>query len=217
MLRTDELEKLDIGFEEGNWFFDTIKTIFSKINKDKIVDKIEKLKKKYPVETRKQLAGRLVKNSSGWSCAAGGITSIPACFPGLGTALQIGGVGLDTVNWLRVQCVLILELAVLYGFNPSSSERILETIVILGEATGFNKYARELAAHMAARSRNKTSILTYARKLAWKMGCQFIKRNILKFIPVVGIIAGAKKNYSSTRLVGEQAITFYECKHLSGG
>ena len=215
MLKTENLEMLDINLEEGNWLFETIKTIFDRINKEKMVRNIENIKKRYPTETKNTLAGRFIKKRAGWSSVAGGATSIPACFPGLGTALQVGGVGVDIINWLRVQVILILEISVLYGFNPHSSERILEIIVILGEATGFNAYAKELARQMAARKRSKTSILTYGRNLAWKIGCDLAKKNILKFIPFVGIISGARRNYIATGVVGENARTFYETKNLS--
>ena len=46
MLKTENLEMLDINLEEGNWLFETIKTIFDRINKEKDGKKYRKYKKK---------------------------------------------------------------------------------------------------------------------------------------------------------------------------
>ena len=215
MIKAENLKEYDVNFEDGNWLFETIKSIFSRIDKEKIIKRVEILKKKHHLEKKEKLARRLVKSSAKWSGMAGGATSIPACFPGFGTALQVGGVGVDTMNWLRVQIILILEIAALYDFSLVSQDRMLEIVVILGEATGFNEYARELAKQLAAKRKRNTSILTYARHMTWKIGFYLVKRNILKFIPIIGMITGARRNYHSTGLVGKSAITFYSSKNFS--
>ena len=214
MIKIDNLKDFNVNFNDINWLYDFLKNLFFKIDKEKISKKIDEMKKKYSMEQKKDLAARLINDKARWSSASGGASSLPGCIPGLGTAVEVGSVTLDLLNWLRMQTVLVLEIACLYNFNINTDERILDVLIILGEATGLSSFVNELKEQIAGRKATKP-MLTTAKDLAWMIGCHLLKRNIIRFIPIIGIFASASRNYKTTKAVGKEAISFYEKKSLS--
>src|SRR6185503_1698390 len=90
-----------------------------------VVELVEEFKVRTPRSSlpsesawRKELSAKIVSNFSRKSAVSGGVTSLPALIPGLGTlAAAVGGTFLDLVLVLKFEVEMAMALTYLYGFD----------------------------------------------------------------------------------------------------
>lgn len=190
---------------DENIFIKNFLYFYNTLDKEQIEKDIEKLRNIYPEKKDDELALVCINNFAKKNSFRGGLSAMPGCIPGLGTVMQVGTAIADSFALLRSQTVLILAIASLYGFNPSSEERITEVLMILSGNTSLQE-ADE--GHFRTEVLKGGTARIVKNILAGMSGC-FCRRSIFRFLPVAGIAAGAGMNYFSTVEMGKKAHEYY--------
>jgi hypothetical protein len=190
---------------DENIFIKNFLYLYESLDRMQIEKDIDKLRNIYPEKNEDELVKVCINNFAKKSSFWGGLSAMPGCIPGFGTVLQVGTALADSFALIRSQSVLILAIASLYGFNPSSEERITEVLMILSGNTSLQE---------ADEARFRTEVLKGGTArivkniLASMSGC-FCRRSVFRFLPLAGIAAGAGMNYFSTVEMGKKAHEYY--------
>ena len=153
------------------------------VDVQKAMTEVHQLKVKYPDDSPRQLAHRLMVRKA--TLAAGtGLAS--SALPGLGTALF----ALDFAVTMSLQAELVYQIAAAYGLDLKDPSRKGEVLAIFGLSMGGNK-AIEGGLQYATRA----GILGF-----------------LKNIPAAGAAIGCSTNAAMTYSLGYGACRFYEAQ-----
>ncbi len=104
---------------------------FLRVRKDRVRKVVTRMRDAYPGESPEQLANRLIESKAMLSSLGGTFTHLHMLVPGLGTAIKFLGFVGGTSLMTRMHLYLILEIALLYGKDIDSRERIPEMMAVV--------------------------------------------------------------------------------------
>jgi len=197
-------EEPGIGWFHGRW-----KKIFSRLDKEEIAASVRRLIRKHPDEDERKLVKRLIERSSRLSGAAGVAGSIPALFPGPGLAISVLSMVPEEMYLIHRQCVMLLQIAAVYGFDPKEEERLYEIIALAGgssKTVDALMVAKNDLQRVAVRA---TAGLGHAPWFKRAFGLKGLGRGSIRVIPVLGFLMGGAINFFSFRALGRKAAFFY--------
>ena len=178
---------------------EVFRSLFEEIDTDKIRREVDDLRSHAPAFEPAQHAKTLARRTALRCAAAGAVTGIPA---GL---LAIGTLGADLAYLVYQEFRLILGIATIYGHEPSQRERFSEAVSCLAFASGVGIGKQGLGLALE-------SLSIESGMLAEKIGVQFTRERLAKFIPFVGAVSGSALNYAAVRAVSRSAIRYYESR-----
>jgi hypothetical protein len=151
------------------------------------------LREKYPGETPEQLSQRLIRDKLQRTSTVGAVTSGAALIPGIGTAAALTlGVAVDIGATFRYQAELVLEIAAVYDYPLTESEKQHLVLLITGLSAGTSALTRKAGT-----------------KIATEVGERFAEKAIVKALPIIGVIASAGTNALSTYIIGQRADAYF--------
>ncbi|MCL6559442.1 MAG: hypothetical protein K6U74_11720 [Firmicutes bacterium] len=185
--------------------------LFSDAGLEFIHRRLENLKRIHPALSHRELAWVLINEKCWWCALAGCLTAIPAVLPGLGTLVAIlGGAAVDIIilGWSITK--LTLELAVLYGRNPSTLEAQREALFAFAVATGLHGMNQRLSS-LAARQFSKQLTAELFERGLIRLGFRASQRQFIpRLLPFLGVLIAGMINYFFTRAVGAKLLHFYQ-------
>ncbi|NJM71488.1 MAG: hypothetical protein HC862_15370 [Scytonema sp. RU_4_4] len=116
------------GFLNLNWLFGAVDTV----NLDKAEAEVKKLKQKYPNESPRQIAHRIMVEKA---TKAGGIGLATSVLPGVAAAL----LAIDFAATTELQSEMVYQIATIYGLDLKDSARKGEVLAIFGLALGGSR------------------------------------------------------------------------------
>lgn len=109
---------------------------FLRLRKGEIRRTVATLRERYPDETERQLAMRLIQSKTRLSLLGGTLMNLPHLLPGVGLVIKmIGTVGASSMM-TRLHLYLILEIALVYGRDLDDKARVTEMAAVVA-ATGL--------------------------------------------------------------------------------
>jgi len=120
---------------------------FLRLRKNEVRRVARVLRERYPDDSPRQLARRLVDAKTGLAAIGGGLLYLPQMLPGLGQGLKLLGVVGAGSMLTRMHLYLILEIAAVYGEDIDDSARVLEMVAVVA-ATGLGATAPTLVARL---------------------------------------------------------------------
>jgi len=175
------------------------RTAFEEIDTARIKREVDKLRAERPGFEPRQHARILARRTSIRCAAAGAVTIVP-----VGLA-AIGALGADLAYLIYQQFRLILGIATVYGHEPSSRERFDEALQCLALASGVGVGKQGIVKMLEAAS-------VEGGVVAEKIGAGLIRERLLRFIPIVGGVAGGALNYAGVQTTARSAIRYYESR-----
>ena len=109
---------------------------FLGLRKGEIRRRVDTLRKRYPDDTHEQLAGRVIAAQRPLSLLGGALLELPMLLPRLGAPLKLLGMAGAASALVRMHMAMILEIALIYGFDIDERARLKEMTVVLA-ATGL--------------------------------------------------------------------------------
>ncbi len=156
-------------------------------------ERVKALKAKYPDATPAELAQRLIREKCQRTGAVGAVTSGAGLIPGIGTAAAMTlGVAADIGATFRLQAELVLEIAMLYDYPLTESEKQQLVLLITGLSAGTSALARKAG-----------------QAIAVELSERLAEKAVLKALPVVGVIASAGTNALATYIIGQRADAYF--------
>jgi uncharacterized protein (DUF697 family) len=175
------------------------RSVFEEIDTTKLRKEVDDLRASAPDFQPAKHARMLARRTAIRCAAAGALTGLP-----LGLA-AIGTLGADLAYLVYQQFRLVLGIATIYGYEPSSRERFSEALSCLAYGSGVGIGKQGVAAMLGSAS-------IEGGVIAEKIGARFVRERLTKFIPVVGVISGGALNYAAVFAVGRSAIRYYDAR-----
>lgn len=176
---------------------EVFRSMFEEIDTDKLRKEIEELRESAPEYRQAQHARVLARRTAIRCAAAGAVTGLP-----LGLA-AIGTLGADLAYLVYQQFRLVLGIATIYGYEPTSRERFSEALACLAYGSGVGVGKQGIAAMLGSAS-------VEGGVIAEKIGARFLRERLAKVIPLVGVISGGALNYAAVYAVARGAIRYYD-------
>jgi uncharacterized protein (DUF697 family) len=158
------------------------------------------------------VSNRLTRNAALKSAGLGGLFSVPAGLPGLGTVgSTIAGAAADTYYLTKIQAKLCYGISA--AFETDLDREELKTIIIVligfaGTANAVKEIVKgSLKEGIEAFSKRFVGkgVINSAEQMAEKLSVKTAGRAL----PLIGIPIGAAANYYSTMLVGRKAKEYF--------
>jgi hypothetical protein len=160
---------------------DVFRALFEEIDTDRLKKEIDDLRATAPDYSQAGHARMLARRTAIRCAAAGAVTGLP-----LGLA-AIATLGADLAYLMHQQFRLILGIATIYGYEPSSRERFSEAMSCLAFTGGVGAGKQGIAALM-------------------------MKERFVRLVPFVGVISGGALNYVSVHAVARSALRYYQTR-----
>jgi hypothetical protein len=189
----------DIKRRADNVLEELFRAMFEEIDTDKLRKEIEDLRAKTPDYQQAQHARVLARRTAIRCAAAGAVTGLP-----LGLA-AIGTLGADLAYLVYQQFRLVLGIATIYGYEPTSRERFAEAVSCLAYGSGVGVGKQGIAAMIG-------SATIEGGIIAEKIGARFLRERLAKVVPFVGVISGGALNYAAVYAVARSAIRYYDSR-----
>ena len=110
---------------------------FLRLRKGEIRRTVASLRNRYPSETERQLAERLIQSKTNLSLIGGTLLNLPLLLPGAGLLLKMIGTVGATSMLTRLHLYLILEIALVFGKDIDDKARVVEMAAVVA-ATGVS-------------------------------------------------------------------------------
>lgn len=175
------------------------RSMFEEIDTDKLRREIDDLRQKAPDYQQAQHARVLARRTAIRCAAAGAVTGLP-----LGLA-AISTLGADLAYLVYQQFRLVLGIATIYGYEPTSRERFSEALACLAYGSGVGVGKQGIAAMIG-------SATMEGGVIAEKIGARFLRERLAKLVPLVGVISGGALNYAAVYAVARNAIRYYDSR-----
>ena len=117
--------------EQQSIFIDEFMFYFMRLRKCHCRHVVGRLKRKYPSATAQVLAERLVNSQALLGFTAGGLLNLPAEIVPNNKTLRIIGIAGGSVVLTRMHIELILKIALIFGKDIDSKDRIPEIIAVI--------------------------------------------------------------------------------------
>ena len=183
---------------------------------------VEALRAGRPQLTNDQLARELIRSTRRRVAATGALSGAASIAPGLGTVLAIGTVTSQALYALEQEVELVLAIAMVYGHElGGSDDRVLESLVVIGIASGALKLREDLLVAggeriaVAAFRRMPGMIVAHtSRRLVTRVLARVTTTGIAqvaaRVIPLaVGVAAGAGFDWLAVSGLGHAAMRYY--------
>ena len=162
-----------------------------------------------------KVSSRLIKRAAFKTAGVGGLTSVPAVLPLVGTAGSVlVGTAVDLYYLLSIQVELCYAVSVAYEVTMDEEELKAVTLAILG-FSGSAEALKVMAAGAMRRAINEMAqgyLRTGLTKATTEVAERLIPRLLrgtFRFLPFLGIPLGASINIASTLMVGNQARRYF--------
>jgi hypothetical protein len=176
---------------------EVFRAMFEEIDTDKLRKEIDAMRESAPGYKQAQHARMLARRTAIRCAAAGAVTGLPLGLAALGT------LGADLAYLVYQQFRLILGIATIYGYEPSSRERFTEALACLAYGSGVGVGKQGIAAMLG-------SATVDGGMIAEKIGARFMRERLAKVVPFVGVISGGALNYAAVYAVARGAIRYYD-------
>ena len=186
----------DLKKRADNVLEEIFRSMFEEIDTDKLKKEVEELRERAPDWAPSRHARMLTRRAAIRCAAAGAVTGLP-----LGIA-AIGTLSADVAYLVYQQFRLILGIATIYGYEPSSRERFNEALSCLAYASGVGAGKQGIAAVLGSAS-------VSGGLIAEKIGARLFREQLAKIIPIVGIVSGGALNYAAVLAVSRSAVRYY--------
>ncbi|MFM4777005.1 EcsC family protein [Aeromonas veronii] len=162
----------------------------------------------------------LMHSYAGLAARYSAISGATAGIGGVGTAIAIGGV--DIINMASQLYRLGQRLSVLNGFDPYDpiqNEKITEIYLY---ALGFDSVAQaaiksqliKAASVAGKRGAYSDPVIKLIIYVAEKLGKEYTSKQAAKYIPIVGLVAGATINYTFARKAANCMLESYKKEYF---
>ncbi len=115
---------------------DKLLYFFLGLRKGEIRRRVETLRRRHPDEAPEQLARRVVAAQRPLSLLGGALLELPLLFPAIGVPLKLLGVAGATSVLVRLHMAMMLEIALIHGFDIDDRARLKEMALVVA-ATGL--------------------------------------------------------------------------------
>jgi hypothetical protein len=176
---------------------EVFRAMFEEIDTEKLRKEIDAMRESAPGYKQEQHARMLARRTAIRCAAAGAVTGLP-----LGVA-ALGTLGADLAYLVYQQFRLILGIATIYGYEPSSRERFTEALACLAYGSGVGVGKQGIAAMLG-------SATIDGGMIAEKISARFMRERLAKVVPFVGVISGGALNYAAVYAVARGAIRYYD-------
>jgi hypothetical protein len=187
---------------------------------DAIKNAVEVERLRHPGIAPRDLARLLVYQRSKLAAIAGGVSSLPGAFPGVGTAAEIGAGLADTVALVYAQVALVLAVAAAFDHDLSAHDaRAADVRVVLALDAGAAKFGQRGVVELADGGQLDPNDRSLSEELNRELGALVVKRTarrrartlLGREIPFgVGVAIGAGSNFKAMRHTGRTALRYYE-------
>ncbi|MGV8120674.1 MAG: EcsC family protein [Candidatus Xenobiia bacterium LiM19] len=179
-----------------------LQEFFETIDKKDIINRVEELQCSYPGISREELCKTIINDEAFFCGIVGtgayilpGPFSLAMCAP-------------DIINLLSKQSRVVLSVAYIFGFNPSSPERIIEILACLGFTScvisGNDQVKQMIIAGLKS---------GFVKEIARNIGIVLSKKMINSIIPFISSVTGGISNYIAVLSVGRAAISYYSSEN----
>lgn len=186
----------DFKKRADNVLEEIFRSMFEEIDTDKLKKEVEDLRERAPDWAPSRHARMLTRRTAIRCAAAGAVTGLP-----LGIA-AIGTLSADVAYLVYQQFRLILGIATIYGYEPSSRERFNEALSCLAYASGVGAGKQGIAAVLGSAS-------VSGGLIAEKIGARLFREQLAKIVPIVGVFSGGALNYAAVLAVSRSAVRYY--------
>lgn len=167
-----------------------------------------------PDVLRDRAAHELIRHYSYATAVSGGIASLPALLPGIGTATAVLGGGLaDMTLCLKFETEMIMALASLFGHDISDEKERSYCFLLAGLST-YQEMAGKNAALDLARVGGEALWQYTPRQVTKLLGAVFVRlavlaasKGLIRGIPLAGALVGFAANKMLTARVGRRALS----------
>ncbi len=191
------------------WFHGRWRKVFERLDKQRIAGSVRLMAKRHPGADTDRLSKLIVRRSARLAAVAGVVSTSPALLPGIGLAISVAGIVPEEIYMMRRKCTMLLQLATLYGRDSSEEERLYEILALIGDSPrAFEALttAKDDISRMSVRVLASTG-RTVTRRA--NVGAKVVSRGVVRYIPVLGLLAGGGMNYYAFLLLGRRAVRFY--------
>jgi hypothetical protein len=178
---------------------EVFRAMFEEIDTEKLRKEVDELRESAPDYKRAQHARVLARRTAIRCAAAGAVTGLPLGLAALGT------LGADLAYLVYQQFRLILGIATIYGYEPTSRERFSEALACLAYGSGVGMGKQSIAAMLG-------SATVEGGVIAEKIGARFVRERLAKVVPFVGVVSGGALNYAAVYAVARGAIRYYDSR-----
>ena len=178
---------------KANAIIRTISKVINDVDLEAAAARVEALKQAEPEATPEMLAKRLIRDKCEQTGKVGAVTSGAALIPGIGTAAALTlGVAADIGATFKLHAELVLELAALYDYPLTEADKQRIVMAITGLSAGTSSLSRKAG-----------------EKAAAKIAEKYALKSVVKFLPVIGIVASAGTNVLATYVIGRRAEAYF--------
>ena len=178
---------------------EVFRAMFEEIDTEKLRKEVDELRANAPDYKRAQHARVLARRTAIRCAAAGAVTGLPLGLAALGT------LGADLAYLVYQQFRLVLGIATIYGYEPTSRERFSEALACLAYGSGVGMGKQSIAAMLG-------SATVEGGVIAEKIGARFVRERLAKVVPFVGVVSGGALNYAAVYAVARSAIRYYDSR-----
>jgi hypothetical protein len=177
----------------ANAIMNTLFGVIHEVDIQAATQRVRAAQAKYPEVTPQELAQKLIREKCQRTGAVGAVTSGASLIPGIGTAAALTlGVAADIGATFKLQAELVLEIAAVYDYSLTETEKQQLVLLITGLSAGTGALARKAG-----------------QMIAVELSEKFAEKAFLKALPVVGVIASAGTNALSTYIIGQRADAYF--------
>jgi hypothetical protein len=187
---------------------------------DAIKNAVELERLRHPGIAPSDLARMIVYQRCKLAAIAGGVSSLPGAFPGVGTAAEFGAGLADTVALVYAQVALTLAVAAAFDHDLSAhDDRAADVRVVLALDAGAAKFGKRGVVELADGGTLDPNDRSLSEELNRELGALVVKRTARRRVRTllgreipfgVGVAIGAGANFKAMRHTGRTALRYYE-------
>lgn len=167
-------------------------------NRERLIADVRRFQEEHGALPLDRQARRLVSRAARRCAVVGALASVPA------GRLARAAAAPELSFLIARQCRLVFSLSILYGREPSASERLVEAGVCV--AAGL---ATQLARETLVEGLKRGLTSRYASRALRRVAADGLERAAKRVLPLAGLLAGGAVCYWAVRTVGSVAIRYY--------
>jgi hypothetical protein len=163
-------------------------------------------------QQRHPVLTRVIHRAAAVAASVGALSATPTLIPGPGTVISLAALVPEEMLLLRIKCIMLLRIAAVFGFDPTSPDRLDELLWLAAprsltqeklDSLGINRLeVQRVGAQLAIR-------VGRAAVVGTELGTRLASRGVLERLPAVGLAASAAVNFLAVRALGRKAVRFY--------
>jgi len=181
---------------------------------DGVQDYVDQLRKLNPGISNEEMVKKIINRRAlkcggiGAITGMGGILTMPITMP------------VDMYHTFKIQAVLVMAIAYIYGWNIRSEDMITDILLVMGGSSGLNalknggikigeEFGKKFIDKFITREVMKKVNKIISRKIITKAGEKSLT-SFTKLVPLAGAPIGGGINYFGTMAIGKAAWVFYK-------